>query len=118
MAVEGSHLDAVVALLDVGASIHRRTTSGDPIMGLAAERASAAVCELLLARSARIDEADAEGDRPLMRAVIGDNGACIPVLVRRGVPVEGVVRAGLSALIVAARENGHADVVTLLAAAR
>ncbi len=112
LAVKEGELDTVVAFLDKGADVDRRTASGRTALWLAAERGSAPVVEVLLARGAKATNADNDGWTPLMAARTPE---VAEVLLRHGAVVDARTTAGTTALIIAA-ERGSPEMVKLLLA--
>jgi serine/threonine-protein phosphatase 6 regulatory ankyrin repeat subunit B len=104
----------VAALLDYGADVHGRDTSGDTPLHLAACTGKQETVRLLLDRGADINAQDRHGQTALMVAVTGDFAALVQELLERGADIDRQDNFGLSALMYAVNRPHLASLRVLL----
>lgn len=112
MAAREGSPDVVGQLLAHGAKVYLRNLYGETAVMLAAYNGHNSVIEQLVVRGAALG-ANGRGWNPLMYAVYAGHAGTARLLLSYGVPVDEQTDAGLSALMLAAK-NGCIDCVTLL----
>lgn len=106
----------VRALLQLGANVRQRDSSGDTALHCAAETGDAAAVPLLLDRGSRVDDRNSEGATPLLLAARACHFAVVDVLLRSGARADIGDNGGVTALECAAEAGDPSAVERLLAA--
>ncbi|XP_072900509.1 uncharacterized protein [Hemitrygon akajei] len=105
--------DSLRALLESGASVHRRDTGGRTLLASAAHTGNLEVVQLLLARQAELETQDDRGRTPLITAARMGHARVLHCLMAHGADVNHADREGWTALRAAAW-GGHAEAVSVL----
>lgn len=105
--------ESVRTLLDSGASVNQRDSSGRTLLASAAYSGSLDVVSLLLARGAELEAEDAQGHTPLTLAARQGHTKVVNCLIARGANANHTDRDGWTALRSAAW-GGHTEVVSTL----
>jgi ankyrin repeat protein len=108
--------DKARLLVDAGADVDAISQLGrTPLIVASSAHGTASVVELLLAKGAAVNVADAVGVTPLIAAAAVDNGDAARLLMAKGADVNARARIGQGATaLLGAANNGNAPLIRLL----